>query len=132
MLFDITATKDWANCTARANVVLDGKPLLEDVPATYVLFLEKQLSDLHTFVGKMSELDPGSDWSVDPISDGTSEDTASAAWMSLSCGSIAHRAYLRGGPRPNAEGWSRTGSPLPLGPRDGGAAFDVGGATTDA
>ncbi len=65
-LFDITATKDWANCTARANVVVDGKPLLEDVPATYLLFLEKQLSDLHTFVGKMAELDPGSDWAVDP------------------------------------------------------------------
>jgi hypothetical protein len=65
-LFDITATKDWANCTARANVVVDGKALLDDVPATYLLFLEKQLSDLHTFVTKMSELDPGSDWGVDP------------------------------------------------------------------
>lgn len=65
-LFDITATKDWANCTARADVVVDGRSLLKDVPATYLLFLEKQLSDLHTFVGKMSELDPGSDWSVDP------------------------------------------------------------------
>ncbi|MCX5744712.1 MAG: hypothetical protein NT062_19670 [Proteobacteria bacterium] len=65
-LFDITATKDWANCVARANVVVDGRTLLEDVPATYLLFLEKQLSDLHTFVTKMSELDAGSDWSVDP------------------------------------------------------------------
>jgi hypothetical protein len=65
-LFDITATKDWANCTARADVVLDGKKLLEGVPATYLLFLEKQLSDLHTFITKMSELDAGSDWNVDP------------------------------------------------------------------
>lgn len=65
-LFDITATKDWANCTARADVVVDGKPLLKDVPATYLLFLEKQLSDLHTFITKMSELDAGSDWNVDP------------------------------------------------------------------
>ena len=65
-LFDITATKDWANCTARADVIVDGRALVKDVPATYLLFLEKQLSDLHTFVGKMSELDPGSDWSVDP------------------------------------------------------------------
>ena len=65
-LFDITAAKDWANCTARADVVVDGKTLLESVPATYLLFLEKQLSDLHTFITKMSELDAGSDWNVDP------------------------------------------------------------------
>ncbi len=65
-LFDITATKDYANCSARADVVVDGKPLLRDVPATYLLFLEKQLGDLHTFIGKMAELDPGSDWNVDP------------------------------------------------------------------
>lgn len=65
-LFDITATKDWTNCNARADVVVDGRPLIKDVPATYLLFLEKQLSDLHTFVAKMAELDPGSDWSVDP------------------------------------------------------------------
>lgn len=65
-LFDITATKDWANCTARANVVVDGATLLSDVPATYLLFLEKQLADLHTFVAKMAELDAGSDWNVDP------------------------------------------------------------------
>lgn len=65
-LFDITATKDWTNCNARADVVVDGRVLIKDVPATYLLFLEKQLQDLHTFVGKMAELDPGSDWSVDP------------------------------------------------------------------
>jgi hypothetical protein len=65
-LFDITATKDWTNCNARADVVVDGRALIKDVPATYLLFLEKQLSDLHTFIAKMSELDPGSDWSVDP------------------------------------------------------------------
>ncbi|MCE9577024.1 MAG: hypothetical protein K8W52_28010 [Deltaproteobacteria bacterium] len=65
-LFDITAIKDYANCTARADVVVDGRALIKDVPATYLLFLEKQLSDLHTFVAKMAELDPGSDWNVDP------------------------------------------------------------------
>ncbi|HEY5938219.1 MAG TPA: hypothetical protein VIU61_26390 [Kofleriaceae bacterium] len=65
-LFDVTATKDWSNCTARADVVVDGRPLIKDVPATYLLFLEKQLADLHTFITKMTELDPGSDWSTDP------------------------------------------------------------------
>jgi len=65
-LFDITATKDWANCSAKADVVVDGRTLLKEAPATYLLFLEKQLGDLHTFVAKMSELDPGNDWSTDP------------------------------------------------------------------
>lgn len=65
-LFDITATKDWANCHAKADVVVDGRTLLKDVPAPHLLFLEKQLSDLSTFIAKMAELDPGSDWSVDP------------------------------------------------------------------
>lgn len=65
-LFDVTATKDWTNCVARADVVVDGRTLLTAVPATYLLFLEKQLGDLTTFVAKMAELDPGSDWSVDP------------------------------------------------------------------
>ena len=67
-LFDITATKDWANCTAKADVVVDGKVLLSAVPATYLLFLEKQLSDLHTFFAKMTELNPAEDWSSDPSS----------------------------------------------------------------
>lgn len=65
-LFDITATKDWANCAAKADVVIDGRTLAKDVPATYLLFLEKQLGDLSTFIAKMAELDPGSDWTVDP------------------------------------------------------------------
>jgi hypothetical protein len=65
-LFDVTATKDWANCTAKADVVIDGNVLLAGVPATYLLFLEKQLGDLTTFVGKMAELDPSNDWNLDP------------------------------------------------------------------
>jgi hypothetical protein len=67
-LFDITATKDWANCSAKADVVIDGRVLIAGVPATYLLFLEKQLHDLSTFVQKMVELDPGSDWIADPTS----------------------------------------------------------------
>ncbi len=67
-LFDTTATKDWANCSARADIVVDGKPLLKDVPATYLLFLEKQLGDLQTFFAKMTELSSSEDWLADPNS----------------------------------------------------------------
>ncbi len=68
-LFDVTATKDWANCKAKANVVVDGKTILTDVPATYLLFLEKQIVDLHTFVRKLPVLDPSETWTFDSSAD---------------------------------------------------------------
>jgi hypothetical protein len=68
-LFDITATKDWTNCKAKADVVVDGQTLLSQVPATYLLFLEKQLVDLHTFVRKLPVLDSAESWSFDPSAD---------------------------------------------------------------
>jgi len=68
-LFDVTATKDWTNCTARADVVLDGQPLLTQVPVTYLLFLEKQLVDLHTFVRKLPVLDAADSWTYDASAD---------------------------------------------------------------
>lgn len=68
-LFDVVATKDWANTRAKADVVVDGKVLLAQVPATYLLFLEKQLVDLHTFVKKLPVLDAAETWTFDPSSD---------------------------------------------------------------
>lgn len=68
-LFDVTATKDWANRTAQADVVVDGHPLLRDVPVSYLLFLEKQLVDLHTFVKKLPVLDAADTWTLDPSAD---------------------------------------------------------------
>jgi len=65
-LFDIVATKDFANCEARADVVVDGEILLVQAPVTYLLFLEKQLVDLHTFVKKLPVLDPSESWVEDP------------------------------------------------------------------
>jgi hypothetical protein len=67
-LFDVTATKDWSNGDARANVVIDGETLLENVPVTYLLFLEKQLTDLHTFIKNLPTLDPSELWIYDNAS----------------------------------------------------------------
>ena len=61
-LFDITATKDWANCSAKADVVVNGIVLLQQVPVTYLLFLEKQLVGLHTFLSKLPTLDASEEW----------------------------------------------------------------------
>jgi hypothetical protein len=68
-LFDVTATKDWANGLAKADVVVDGQTLLSQVPITYLLFLEKQLVDLHTFVKKLPVLDASETWTMDTSSD---------------------------------------------------------------
>jgi hypothetical protein len=68
-LFDVTATKDWANCVARADVTVDGTTLLENVPVTYLLFLEKQLVDLNAFVRRLPVLDASESWAQDPSTD---------------------------------------------------------------
>jgi len=68
-LFDVTATKDWANCDAKADVKVDGETVLHDVPVSYLLFLEKQLVDLHTFVKKLPVLDAAESWSFDDSAD---------------------------------------------------------------
>ncbi len=67
-LFDVTAQKDWANCDAKSDVEVDGQVILKNVPATYLLFLEKQLNDLKDELNKLPELDPGHDWTLDPSS----------------------------------------------------------------
>ncbi len=64
-LFDVTASKDFANCDAVADVVVDGNVLLTGVPATYLLFLEKQLTDMHTLVGSLPVLDSAENWTWD-------------------------------------------------------------------
>lgn len=65
-LFDIEASKDWANCRAVADVAVDGRTLLAKAPATYLLFLEKQIVDVRTFVEKLPTLDEAEEWTKDP------------------------------------------------------------------
>ncbi len=64
-LFDIVATKDYANCSATADVIVDGHALLKDVPATSILFLEKQVTELLAFVKKIPTLDAAEEWHLD-------------------------------------------------------------------
>ncbi|HEY1101625.1 MAG TPA: hypothetical protein VGF99_21985 [Myxococcota bacterium] len=65
-LFDITLTKDVANQSAVADVRLDnGTVIAAKVPATNLLFLEKQLTDVKTFIGNLPELDPSESWTFD-------------------------------------------------------------------
>lgn len=65
-LIDTVATQDNANTEAKSDVVVDEKVILKDVPVTHLLFLEKQLVDLNTFVSKLPTLDPAERWTFDP------------------------------------------------------------------
>lgn len=60
--FDITATRDWANMHAKADLAIDGVTLIKDAPATYLLWLENQLENLHTFVTKLPSLPADTEW----------------------------------------------------------------------
>lgn len=68
-LLDVTLTKDLANCEARADVAVDGTVLVPQAPVTFLLFLEKQLVDLHTFIKKLPVLDPSETWVYDSAQD---------------------------------------------------------------
>lgn len=64
-LFDLQLTQDAGNTEARSDVVVDGTVVLADVPVTYLLWLDKQLTDLRTFVDKLPALDPSETWTWD-------------------------------------------------------------------
>lgn len=64
-LFDIEATKDYGNCQAFADVEVLGQVLIARCPVPYLLFLDKQLTDLRTFVSSIVVLDDSHDWDLD-------------------------------------------------------------------
>lgn len=65
-LIDAAATKDYANTKAKASIEVDGGTLLEDVPATYLLWLQHALVDFRTFLNRMPVLPAGDQWEYDP------------------------------------------------------------------
>ena len=66
--FDVEATKDYANCNATADVVVNGQVLIAKAPVTFLMYLDKQLTDTRTFVDKLPVLDESEDWTKDPNS----------------------------------------------------------------
>lgn len=61
-LFDVTFTLDVGNTIAKADVVVDGKTLIADCPVPTLLFLEKQLKDVKSFIEKLPTPDPSDQW----------------------------------------------------------------------
>lgn len=65
-LTDATARKDWANCSACADIKVDGQVIVPRAPVHFILYLMKQLlPNLRTMVEKMVVLDPSVDWHRD-------------------------------------------------------------------
>src|SRR5258708_5208351 len=52
-LMDVTARKDWTNCEAKGDIIIDTKTIIGGAPVSYLLFLEKQMTDMRTFVGNL-------------------------------------------------------------------------------
>lgn len=64
-LFDTEATVDKTNGVAQSDIVIDGEVIVAGVPATTLLFLEKQLGLLRSDLKKVPELDPAETWTKD-------------------------------------------------------------------
>lgn len=64
-MWDLAATRDLGNTIAYSDVVVDGQTILADVPATFLLFLEKQLNDWRTIVIKLPTLAADQTWDYD-------------------------------------------------------------------
>lgn len=64
-LIDLTATVDTGNQTAKADVVVDDVVVLEGVPVSTLLFLEKKLASFAEVIAKVPTLDPSEDWTWD-------------------------------------------------------------------
>lgn len=63
--FDIVYTQDIANTVACADIVVDEVVVVKDVPVTHLLYLEKQLDDIHTFIGHLPVLSLDTKWEFD-------------------------------------------------------------------
>jgi len=64
-LLDIVGTLDYANCEAKADVTVQGQTLIANAPVTYLIFLEKQVKEIRTFLTQLPTLDPAEEWKED-------------------------------------------------------------------
>lgn len=64
-LFDTLYTKDRANQETSADIMVEGETLVEAAPVPFILWMEKQLVDIRTFVSKIPVLDPAERWEYD-------------------------------------------------------------------
>lgn len=63
--WDTVAQKDATNANAKADVIVNGKVILKDVPGTTLLGMEKKLNELRNLFNSTPTLPPGIDWELD-------------------------------------------------------------------
>lgn len=63
--YDLAFTLDVANTHAAADIVVGDQTLLQGVPVTHLMPLEKRLVDLRTVIAKLPVLDPAETWEYD-------------------------------------------------------------------
>jgi hypothetical protein len=61
-LFDFELTKDSANMSAKADLVVGERVIAKDVPATYLLSLEKRLREIREYYDAMPTIDMSKKW----------------------------------------------------------------------
>lgn len=68
-ILNVSLTKEDGNChpDARASVVVDGQVLVENAPITFLLALEKKLTDIRTFINHLPVLTAAEKWEWDPV-----------------------------------------------------------------
>lgn len=66
-MWDATATRDAGNQDAYADIKIGSQTLLERVPLTTLLFLEKQLIDVRTLISACPTLDNAKTWRTDKV-----------------------------------------------------------------
>lgn len=67
-VWNLVLTQDTGNQKAFADIKVDGQIVMGGVPVTSLLYFDKQLNDLETFVSKLPTPDPAEEWNHDPNS----------------------------------------------------------------
>lgn len=62
---NIIATQEYANTSAKSDVIVDDETILVGVPVSALLFLDKQLIDLHTLAVNLPTLSTDKVWTKD-------------------------------------------------------------------
>jgi hypothetical protein len=63
--YDLIYAQEFANTYAKADIFVDGKPLMKDVPVGFLMFLEKQLTDMRTLLTEVPVLPDDQTWEWD-------------------------------------------------------------------
>lgn len=76
--FDAVAQKDATNREANADLIIDEKVILKNVPAITLLFLENKFKGIRSLIESVKTLDPAKVWSKTPGQDGVFQTPESA------------------------------------------------------